>query len=308
MVLALFCACFVTRAHAETETLQQTWVTAYQSNPSLLSERASLRALDEQVSQALSHWRPSVDATSSIGKNYQYIPAQKPQGTADFADTSRSYGVQVTQPVFRGFRTEAETESAEKQVLAGRAHLLDAEQQVLLDTATAFLDIIRDQDVLARQIENEKVLEKKLKETSVRAKFGELTETDVHQAEARLARANVSRFQAKDSLTQDREAYQRLVGKAPEKLMPPKLDEKISGTMDEILHRALNRNPKIVQANYTLDAADAEITLNKGSLLPEINLVGSRTSSWGQSSAIPGQQGFRPDHAAGVGAFVPFRL
>ncbi len=61
--------------------MEQAWVQAYQNNPSLQAARAKLRATDEQVSQALSHWRPSIDATATIGKTYQYIPGQPPFGT-----------------------------------------------------------------------------------------------------------------------------------------------------------------------------------------------------------------------------------
>jgi outer membrane protein len=277
-------------SHAETETLEQAWGQAYQINPSLQAERASLRATDEQVSQALSHWRPSIDAAANVGKTYQYIPEQKPLGTADFADTSRSYGVQVTQPLFRGFRTEAETESAEKQVLAGRAKLNDAEQQLFLDTATAFLDLLRDEQVLDAERGNEDVLQKKLTETQVRYHAGELTQTDVHQVESRLARTHVSRFQAENGLTQDRDAYTRLVGKAPEHLQAPELGVDTSRQIDDVLHLAETRNPKVLSATYSIEAAKADVDLSKGSLLPEINLVGNSSRNWGQSSSLPGQE------------------
>ena len=135
---------FINPAQAEYVTLEQALTYAYQRNPSLEAERAKLRATDEQVSVALSHWRPSVDATSSIGKTYQRIPGQQASDTANYGADTSSYGVQVTQPIFRGFRTVFETDAAKKQVMAGRAQLEDAEQKLMLDTATAFLDIIRD--------------------------------------------------------------------------------------------------------------------------------------------------------------------
>jgi outer membrane protein len=288
-LLVLWCAVPVT-ANAETETLEQAWVQAYSINPSLQAERARLRTTDEQVAQAQSHWRPSIDATASIGKTYQYIPAQKPFGTADFADTSRGYGVQLTQPLFRGFRTDSETEAAENQVFSGRAKLDDTEQQLFLDTATAFLDIVRDQAVLDSDRDNEHVLEKKLEETRVRAKLGDLTKTDVRQAESRLARAHVARYQAESSLTADRASYTRLVGKAPEHLKAPDLTPAHSDDLDDVLHLAETRNPKVIAAQFDIDEAKAEVDLDKGSLLPEVNLVASSTRNWGQNTTIPGRE------------------
>jgi TolC family type I secretion outer membrane protein len=285
--------CFVlpAAARADTDTLQQAWIDAYRLNPSLQAERAKLRSTDELVSQAQSHWRPSIDATATIGKTYQYLPAQTAAGLdPNYSGTSRSYGVQVTQPLFRGFRTNSETEAAENQVLSGRAKLEDAEQQLFIDTATAFFDLIRDQAVLASNRDNERVLEKKLEETRTRAKFGDLTQTDVRQAESRLARAHVARYQAETAVTADRANYQRLVGKAPEKLarpdlpfVPPKEDE-------DLLRQAEIRNPKVIAAKFDIEEARAEVDLTKGSLLPEINLVGNHSQNWRQGISTPGQQ------------------
>ncbi len=270
-------------------TLQQAWIQAYQNNPSLESERAKLRATDESVAQAVSHWRPTADVSANIGKTYQHIPAQKPLGTDNFADTSRGYNVQVTQPVFRGFRTVAETEAAEKEVLSGRAKLQSAEQQLLLDTATAFLDTFRDEIVLNFDKENEDVLHKKLKETEIRAKVGDQTQTDVRQAESRLARAEVARLQTENDLTKDRTALGRLIGDTPGGLKQPQLAMDQGDDLADLFHRSETRNPSVVAAQYSEEEAKAEIELNEGSLLPEVNLVGSRSSNWGQNSSFPGQ-------------------
>jgi outer membrane protein len=277
-------------AHAEPETLEQAWAEAYRNNPSLEAQRASLRAIDEQVSQALSHWRPSIDANGSVGKTYQYAPDLAPFENPSFNDTTKTYGVQVTQPLFRGFRTKAETEAAEKQILAGRAKLESAEQQLFLDTASAYLGILRDEAALVLERDHETVLEDKLKETGVRSEVGELTGTDIRQAESRLARAHVTRFQAESSLTQDRASFARLVGKSPERLQAPILTLNSSRTLADIFHGAETQNPDVVSAQFAVEEAEAEIRLNKGSLLPEIDLVGNTGRSYGQSITVPGRE------------------
>ena len=275
--------------HAEPETLEQAWSYAYQINPSLQAERAGLRATDEAVSQAQTHWRPSIQATGNLGKTYQYLPAQQRFGTANFADTTRGYNVQVTQPIFRGWRTDSETDAAEKQVLSGRAKLSDAEQQLFLDTATAFLNTVRDEAILDIQHENEHVLEEKLVETKARDKYGELTQTDVQQAASRLERSRVARYQAESALTNDRASYMRLVGHMPEKLEIPALRVDKSRTRDDILQLADTRNPKVIAAQYDADEAKEEVSLNKGALLPELDLVGNSGKNWGENSTLPGR-------------------
>ena len=276
-------------AQAEYVTLEQAWVGAYQNNPSLEAERAKLRATDEQVSVALSHWRPSIDVTSSVGKTYQRIPAQQAFDTANFAANTTSYGVQVTQPLFRGFRTLSETEAAKKQVMAGRARLQDAEQKLLLDTATAFLDIVRDETDLDLERDYETVLHKKQEETKVRAHVGDLTQTDVQQSESRLARAEVTRLQTENALQADRDAFLRLVGDEPASLAKPVLVLDKPHDLDEALHIAETHNPKVIAAQYALEQSDAQIDLNKGSLLPELDLVGSSSRNYGENSTVPGR-------------------
>ncbi len=274
--------------HAE-ETLEQAWSDAYNMNPSLQAQRANLRVTDEQVSQALSHWRPSVDATGNVGRTWQRVPGLDIFGTGHFASETHGAGVQVTQPVFRGFRTLAETEAAEKQVLAERARLEHAEQQLFVDTATAFFDLVRDLDILEDERDNVQVLKQKLEEARIRHQHGDLTQTDIRQAEARLARADVSRLQAESSVTADRASYQRLVGHMPGTLSAAKFSLTIPQNLDDTLAQTLH-NPDVIAAQYNTEEAKAEVRLNEGSLLPEINIVGNSGRNWGQSSTIPGRE------------------
>ena len=279
--------CFSANAEA---TLEDAWSLAYRNNPSLQAKRAELRATDEAVSQALSHWRPSIDATGSAGKTNQKIPSLEPFGTEDFNGTTRSYGVQATQPLFRGFRTIAETKAAEQQVLSERAKLEDAEQQLFLDTASAYLSVLRDTSILDMMRDNENILQQKLQETRVRHNAGELTSTDVRQSESRLARARVTRFQVENSLTQDRAAYKRLVGEMPASLKPPRLELHPQQGLEDIFHRAAMQNPNVTASRFAVEQAKAEIDLNKRSLLPEVDLVGNTGRIWGQSGLLPGEQ------------------
>jgi outer membrane protein len=293
-ILSVVGVCFASTfcmhpAYAEYTTLEQAWTQAYQNNPSLEAERAKLRATDEQVSIALSHWRPTIDATANVGKTYQYLPAQEVFGDANFAQGDTGYGMQVTQPIFRGFRTLSETEAAKKQVMAGRAQLEAAEQQLLLDTATAFLDVVRDEYVMGIDRDYVTVLRQKLEETKVRARVGDLTNTDVQQAESRIGRAEVARLQIENTLQTDRDAFLRLVGDEPGSLAKPALVLANPKNLNEALRLAETRNPNVIASQYAIEQTDAQVDLNKGSLLPELDMVGSTSHSYGQSITLPGR-------------------
>ena len=143
---------------AAADTLEWALVQAYQNNPSLNAQRASLRATDENVPQALSGYRPKLSVTGNGGYNYQNATSQFPLGgvltTNQFAQQlriSRTIGATGTYTLFNGFQTANRTRQAESQVDAARETLRVTEQQVLLDAATAYMNLLRDQAVLDLQ-------------------------------------------------------------------------------------------------------------------------------------------------------------
>ncbi|MDD5585998.1 MAG: TolC family outer membrane protein [Alphaproteobacteria bacterium] len=274
---------------AESQSLEQALATAYQNNPALQAERAKLRAADEQVSQALSGYRPTVDATAEAGKSTNNISGNGPFSGSTSLDP-RDVGINVTQPVFRGFRTVAGVRSADATVKAQRAALQDAEQQLLLDSGKAFLDVVQAQAVLTINRNNEEVLQKQLNATKDRFRVGELKKTDVSQAESRLKSAMVSRLQAEGDLSNQRTTFSRLIGDMPGTLEQPKLTLEQPKTQDEAVTLSLHKNPSVLAATYSTDAARADITAAEGSLLPEVSIVGSGSRGWQQSSTVPDRQ------------------
>ncbi|MCH8237853.1 MAG: TolC family protein, partial [Proteobacteria bacterium] len=198
---------------ANAQTLEDTLTIAYRNNPTLLGQRAKLRATDEGVPQALSDWRPSVEISGSISRSITTNTARTFGGQNQIR-TPRSVTLGISQPLYRGGRTLAATREAENTVHAERARLAETEQDVLLDAATAFLDVFRDEAVLKLNINNEQVLKRQLEATRDRFEVGEITRTDVHQAEARLAGAAADRIEADGNLEASRAAYRNVVGEA----------------------------------------------------------------------------------------------
>jgi outer membrane protein len=141
----------------QADTLEWALVQAYQNNPSLNAQRASLRSTDENVPQALSGYRPKLSLTTTGGYNYQNSTSVFPIAgaliTSPFAQSfySRTIGATGSYTVFNGFQTANRTRQAESQVDAARETLRVTEQQVLLDAATAYMNLLRDQAALDLQ-------------------------------------------------------------------------------------------------------------------------------------------------------------
>lgn len=279
-------------AYAEVTTFDQALTQAYQTSPTLQAERAKLRETDEQVSQALSNWRPDVEATANVGVSNQTIndSSTAPIPSSSNGLTPHSAGASITQPLFRGFRTVSATHAAEKQVAAERANLQLVEQKLFLDSGTAYLDVVHDQALVELDRNNEEVLRDELNATQERYKAGELGTTDIHQAESRLKRAEADRIKAEGDLANHRAAYANLVGDMPGTLQQPHLELTDPSNLGETLNLAKKQNPNIEAASESYDEAKEEVRLNEGSLLPEVDLVASTQRQWDQSNFIPGRQ------------------
>lgn len=258
---------------AHGETLEDALAMAYGENPTLRAERAKLRATDELVPQALSGWRPTVQLNAEVGK--QGIESQSAFFSSADNRTPATYSVALSQPLFRGGRTVSSTESAENLVLAGRADLTDTEQRVLLDAVTVYMDVLRDQSVLELNLNNERVLARHLDATRDRFEVGEVTRTDVSQAEARYSQAQAERVAAEGRLVSTRSSYQKIIGVMPGTLIWPALTPGLPPAEEDARAAARVQHPSVQAARYREMAAERDVWTATGALLPELSLEGS---------------------------------
>jgi outer membrane protein len=262
---------------AQAQTLRDAMVGAYNSNPDLLSSRARLRTVDETVAQQVANWRPQVRITAAAGFT-ELNSSTRTVGQQDL--NPRNFGITVTQPLFRGGKTVAGTRSAEADVLAERAVLLDREQTTLLTTATAFSDYVRDLATVELRRNNVNVLNQQLVATQARFRVGELTRTDVAQAESRLEGTRADLIAAQAQAANSRAAYIRVVGIAPGQLQPPPLLGSVPQTEDAAINAGQERAPGAIAAWHRVRSAEYAVDNAFGDLLPTINLVGSWTRNY----------------------------
>jgi TolC family type I secretion outer membrane protein len=156
---------------------------------------------------------------------------------------------------------------------------MTTEQGVLLDAATAYMDVFREEAVLRLNINNEQVLSRQLQATRDRFNVGEVTRTDVAQAESRLARATAERIQAEGDLEVSRAFYEQIVGAKPTAVPNPGYPAGLPAEVDEATTLALDGNPAVVSATFDERAARANVEAVKGELLPSVDLVGEASRS-----------------------------
>ncbi|MFO1126957.1 MAG: TolC family outer membrane protein [Rhodospirillales bacterium] len=261
-------------APAHAQTLQEALTAAYEDNPQLEAERARLRAVDEQVPQALSGWRPTVRAFGNAGVRQIDSNRESVLGSENALLAPNAVGAEIDQPLFRGGQTTAQTHQAENAVRAEQARLAATEQRVLLDAAVAFVDVFRDQSELALNIRNEQRLDRQLDATRDRFKVGEVTRTDVFQAEARLARATAQRIQAEGRLETSRADYRNVIGRAPGAVERPPLPSSLPATLEEAIDQAIDGNPGLTARAFDERSALDNVDRVRGQLWPTLRLTG----------------------------------
>jgi outer membrane protein len=252
-------------AGVRADTLADAIALAYQTNPTLQNQRAQLRALDESYVQAHAGMRPQANIQAQAA--YQNGPS-----TQDVGVTIDSASLNLTQPIYTGGLATAQVRAADNDILSGRQRLRQVEGNVLQGVVQAYVDVRRDQQALAIAQENVKVLRRQLEETKARFEVGQITRTDVAQAEARLAAAAAQLSSAQAQLGVSRSNYVATVGQSPGELAPEPPLEGLPATVDQAFDAANRNNPGVLSADYAERAAAARVAEAKAAYRPTLSL------------------------------------
>lgn len=255
------------------------------TNPTLLAQRESLRGSNEAIAQALSEYRPSVVADAQIGSRWS-----EQRGDFDGSETVNpaSVGITIEQPIY-SFGREAGVNAANFGIDAARANYIGTEQSVLLSAVTAYMNVVEAEALLAVAINNENVLRRQLQATQDRFEVGEVTRTDVAQAQASVAGAVALVVQNRGQLEDARATFVQVVGFPPGDLTQPDVPTGLPVSLEESVVLS-ERNPSITASEFTALAATEQIEVQEGTLLPEFSVVGTARHNTNPSEIIDRQE------------------
>lgn len=149
---------------------------------------------------------------------------------------------------------------AQLNTSAGHEALRDAEQTILLNAATAYMDLLRDGALLELQRRNVEVLQEQLRQTSDRLDVGEATQTEVAQTEAQLAQGRTAVLSAELQHARSRAGYSQFIGVEPGTLEPAApVDRLAPRTLDQAIEIARASHPSVGAAIFGVDAAVRQV-------------------------------------------------
>ena len=277
---------------SEAETLGEAIAIAYRTNPTLQSQRSQLRALDQAYASTITQLGPTVQIqiTSSyqrdhLGKSTRDAQRITTKQLPDYFEQNIAQGdIVVTQPLYTGGRVSAEIDSAAAKIRAGREGLKASEGRILLAVIQAYVDVRRDLQALEVRRLNLDAIRNQLTETTARWKAGEVTQTDVAQAEAQLASEQALLAQARGQLMVDRAAYFEVVGQNPGDLAPEPDLEALPESVDEAFEIAEQHNPDLKQAYFLEAESRSRLAATKSAYRETLSL----SAQYGYSgSAVP---------------------
>jgi len=251
------------------ETLADALIAAYRNSNLMEQNQAILRAADEDVAQAVASLRPVV-AFIADGQ-YGYSQTLLDSGISVSNDgLFGNYSVTAQMTLFDFGRTQLAIEAAKEIVLATREALIAIEQQVLLAAVSAFVDVRLQQEIVSLRENNVRVITEQLRAAQDRFDVGEITRTDVAQAEARLAEARANLVVAQGDLAIARENYRAATGNYPGVLSAPPAPPRTAATLDAARSVALRTHPLIRQAQREVQAAELNVARARANMKPTI--------------------------------------
>ena len=288
---------------AGAESLADALTRASEHNPTINAQRANAYAVNENLPRTRAGYLPKIGATADVAREYERTKrggststsnrARSGTASADTGNGSerqnfdrnpKSYGVEVVQPVFDGFRTPYAQDQAERQYQGALQLLRNTEQTVLLEVVRAYAGVLTNRAIVANSRANVSALKKQLEHIRARRSFGDATKTDEVQIEARAAAAAAQVTLAEDELRAAIATYERVTGAAPDSLAPIRsIDQLLPPTLEAALQTAIEQNPSILAANHGVDAARLQVRIVEGEFLPTVNLTGAVKQSYDDS-------------------------
>ncbi|MBS1091784.1 TolC family outer membrane protein [Gluconobacter sp. Dm-74] len=279
-------------APAEALTLQEALALAYRSNPTLRGEQANQRAVTENSAQARSGWRPTVQV--NMDASYQQGPYTSAFALGSYTSNSAEGYVSAKQTLYSFGHVANQVRAADARSRAELHQLRLTEAQVFTGVVTAYMNVLRDRNILDVRRADLDMLTRQVQLTTSRYTLGgqpseQVTRTDVEQAETRRRSAEVAVTQAQATLAASVAQFRAVIGTEPDTLTMPEGLPGLPATLDQALKTALALNPQLIQMQETKKATAADIDTARSQWGPQIQVQGT-FGTIGPASPFHGDQ------------------
>ncbi|QLI81009.1 TolC family outer membrane protein [Chitinibacter fontanus] len=266
-------AVFAALAHsAAAAPLPQVVEKLLQTSPDILSDVGQRRASDAAVDKAKSGYYPRIDLSVGAGREYTNDLSTRTNfgGGTDY-NRQEAQAI-LTQMLFDGMATKNEVARQRARQLGAAHRLANTSEDIALKTAEAYLDVLRQQELVALTQANLDAHLSTAEQVKLRTSGGFGRKSDDEQIDARVSLAKANLSAAQSSLNEAKIAYMRLVGEVPEDLAKPDTPANLPASMEEAANWAVANNRLLLAAKADVDGANAQHGLAESQMYPRVDL------------------------------------
>ena len=280
----------VTYSDLKAQSLNISLANAYSNHPLLFSERIGERVLSEDVAEALAGWKPQVHIDGSLGKTL--VTTKTSTSSKTNSNLPMSVGIVVSKKIYDGGKTNQNVKIADTKLIASNSRLATIENAVLLAAAKAYFNLLKEQDLLDVAVKNKDVIQRQLEATKDRFEVGDLTITDVSQAEARLSDANANLVKAEADLNSAKAVFFSDIGLEPEDVYYPENLPVLPQNLQSLIDDVKKSNPKVINARKMKLVAEEELKLALKEMSLSVDLQASANQAWDPNTFFEEQRYF----------------
>lgn len=267
---SILCFAHVNTSHAM--ELVPTIEDAIIHNPEYRQQVKIYQGAEADLDGAEGDWLPTVDIAAGVGKER----IERENATTDL--NRKEASIRVTENLFKGFRTESEIDRHQARMDAAIYSAEASANQIALDMSEAYINLIKEQELLQLEKDNQKTHERILDQIMQRSEAGIGNQVEVDQAKARLALANSNLMAANNNYHDALTKFQRILGRLPDNdLIKPEFEFKLPETLDEATKIAMLSHPTLRSASADIAEAQAQKRSSKSAFYPQFDIELEKT-------------------------------
>lgn len=253
---------------------------AFLYNPKIKAQQAAFNSSKENIKQVKSNYLPSIDFTASQG--YKQVDSNTTTTSTNEERNPQDYSINITQDLFSGGKLSAEINKAKSQLMIEGENLKQVKQEIILDAATVYLEILQQNKLIEINELKEERLKQDLIAMELLHKVGSASQSDLVFVKSELVKTSATKIASLNEIQFIKEKYKTIVGKyiGNSSLKEPNLNNiKLPESFETAFSIALEKNPEYKKSKIREQISKYEVKSQFSEALPRLTLDAEYSSS-----------------------------
>ena len=261
---------FASHSFSASSDLISLYKNAENYDAGIFAAKSAFMAEKEGENIALAELLPAINGAASASRTN----ANKDTPGRDDSYKTQNYSVSLSQTLFN-LQSWHTLSSSEQSTLQAQSVYLAAQQNLIIDVASAYFGVLRAQENLKSAKSQEAAVKRQYEQAREQFDVGLIAITDVHEAKASYDSSQTSRIRSEGNVTIASEDLSRLTGQYTSELAILKSDFPIaldpSSSAEAWVNSAYANNLSIKSAEYALEALKHQLKSSNSQHYPSLD-------------------------------------